>query len=140
MMLACMTLYCMDSSHVREQRRALAAQVVKGLLVQQLSNTNMYAVRCASPNYSWAQHLADANRTGTCQQQNLASSKAQWDFVVLQARLPHASLRQPAQRVSHSAQNVCRLPSMRSGHLIIRIKQRSELHALEQEGLRLCSK
>lgn len=54
--------------------------------MQQLSNTNVYAIRCANPNYSWAQHLADTNRTGTCQQQNLASGKAQWDFVVLQAR------------------------------------------------------
>ena len=71
-----------------------AAQVTKGLLVQQLSNTNVYAIRCAVPNYSWAQHLADANRTGTCQQQNLASGKAAWDFVVLQARpaLPFGSV------------------------------------------------
>ena len=65
-----------------------AAQVTKGLLVQQLGNINVYAIRCANPNYSWAQHLADANRTGTCQQQNLASGKAQWDFVVLQACPP----------------------------------------------------
>ncbi|KAK9845899.1 hypothetical protein WJX81_005505 [Elliptochloris bilobata] len=58
--------------------------VTKGLLVQKLNTNNIYAIRCANPNYSWAQHLADTNTSGTCQQQNLASSQAQWDFVVLQ--------------------------------------------------------
>ena len=77
--------------------------------MQQLSNTNVYAIRCANPNYSWAQHLADASRTGTCQQQNLASSKAQWDFVVLQVRVAHPSLRQPEERLPHLARCFRRL-------------------------------
>jgi len=46
----------------------------------------VYAIRCAVPNYSWAQHLADAKTTGTCQNMHLASGTEAWDFVVLQAR------------------------------------------------------
>ncbi len=47
----------------------------------------IYAIRCAVPNYSWAQHLADAKTTGTCQNMHLAAGTEAWDFVVLQARV-----------------------------------------------------
>ncbi len=61
-------------------------QVTKGLLATKLAPQTVYAIRCANPNYSFAQHLADSKTPGSCLQQNLASSKAAWDYVVLQAR------------------------------------------------------
>ena len=64
----------------------MLVQVTKGLLATKLAPQAVYAIRCANPNYSFAQHLADSKTRGSCLQQNLASSKAAWDYVVLQAR------------------------------------------------------
>ncbi len=60
--------------------------MTKGLLVSEPGMNAIYAIRCAVPNYSWAQHLADAKTTGTCQNMHLAAGTEAWDFVVLQAR------------------------------------------------------
>lgn len=89
----------------------MIVQVTKGLLATKLAPPAVYAIRCANPNYSFAQHLADSKTPGSCLQQNLASSKAAWDYVVLQARKLSLLSFLKRQQVKKIGSRPCRPPS-----------------------------